>query len=183
MSRNYSCGNYQIEVIEDSLYALNSVDNVRQYDEIYLDEDSYTVFGIRVLRDNLKVKSAIIGSNQGATTLHDTAMVIEDDRLVICCSDSIFSLSIPSLSLLWRTRADFSTCFEIFQHKDCYIIHGELTISMIDRNGHILWQHGGRDIFTTVDGRDDFTITNDYILATDWNNEKYKFDFNGNIIK
>ena len=46
-----------------------------------------------------------------------------------------------------------------------------------------MWQRFGEDIFTTVDGKqDDFTITDQCIIATDWNNKKYKFDFNGNAV-
>lgn len=84
--------------------------------------------------------------------------------------------------MLWKTKADQATCFEIFKHKDDYIVHGELEISRLDKNGNIVWQQGGRDIFTTLDGKDDFAITDEYILATDWANRKYKFDFDGKII-
>jgi hypothetical protein len=60
-------------------------------------------------------------------------MIIEDKRLLICCSDSIFCLSIPDLTLLWRTRADEATCFEILKYQDSYIVHGELEILRLDK--------------------------------------------------
>jgi hypothetical protein len=31
------------------------------------------------------------------------------------------------------------------------------------------------------DSKDNFVITDKYILATDWENRKYKFDFNGKL--
>ena len=77
---------------------------------------------------------------------------------------------------------DQGTCFEIYKYQDSYIIHGELEISRLDKDGKILWQRSGADIFTTQDGKDDFRIMKNYILATDWENRKYKFDFNGNIL-
>jgi len=180
---NHPSGNYQIEVSENLVYDSDSVDNVNRYDEIYLDKHSTTIFGMRVLQGDWKIKSAIVGSGRGPSVLHDTAIIIEDNRLLICCSNSVFCLLIPSLSLMWRTEADEATCFQIFKHEDRYIIHGELAISMIDKDGHILWQQHGGDIFTTLDGQDVFVITGEHILATDWQNRKYKFDFNGNIIE
>jgi len=86
------------------------------------------------------------------------------------------------LSLLWRTKADRATCFEIYKYQDSYIIHGELEIARLDKNGKILWQQSGSIIFTTLDGKDNFIITDNYILATDWENRKYKIDFNGQLI-
>ena len=63
-----------------------------------------------------------------------------------------------------------------------YIVQGELDISRIDKNGNIIWQQSGADIFTRMEGKDNFVLTENYILATDWENRKYKFDFNGNRI-
>jgi outer membrane protein assembly factor BamB len=128
------------------------------------------------------IKSAVIASNGGGTGIHDTSIIIEKDRLLVCCSDSVFCLSIPDLTLLWRTQADQVTCLEIYKYEDSYIIHGELEISRIDKNGKILWQQIGADIFTTLEGKDTFVITYNYIIATDWENRKYKFDFNGQSI-
>jgi hypothetical protein len=184
MPIKHSSGNYLIEVDVESVYDPDSMDNINQYDAVYLyDKYLTTAFGIKVLSDNVKVKSAVIGCGGGPSGLHDTAIVFEEDRLLICCAGSVFCLSIPLLSLMWRTQADDATCFQIFKHEDRYVIHGELTISMIDRDGHILWQQHGGDIFTTINGRDNFSITDDYIFVTDWENRKYKFDFNGKMIE
>lgn len=152
----------------------------------YLDESECkcsSKHGIVVFRDDERIKSAIIGASGGSTGIHDTAVIIENDRLLICCADSVFCLSIPSLELLWHTIADTATCFEIFKYEDAYIVHGELNISRLGRNGNIRWQQSGADIFTTVDGKDDFIMTQDFILARDWENREYKFDYNGHVIK
>ncbi|MDR2840404.1 MAG: hypothetical protein LBV75_03945, partial [Paludibacter sp.] len=45
-----------------------------------------------------------------------------------------------------------------------------------------IWQQGGRDIFTTIDGQNCFALKDNYIVATDWENNKYKFDYDGHII-
>ena len=67
-------------------------------------------------------------------------------------------------------------------HKDSYIVHGELAISRINRNGNIMWRKSGADIFTTPEGIDTFIIAKDYILATDWGYKKHKINFDGEVL-
>jgi hypothetical protein len=182
---HYTTGRYRIDVYADETFTAGSADNVNQYDFVYFDESEYhfsSVFGIKTFQDDMLIKSAVIGSSGGRTGIHDTSTIIENDRILVCCSDTIFCLSIPDLTLLWRTKADQGTCFEILKYQDSYIIHGELEISRLDKDGKIFWQQSGADIFTTIDGKNSFVITDNYILATDWKNRKYKFDFNGRSI-
>lgn len=181
----YKTEKYQIEIYNDLNYNMESNDNVNHYDEVYLDKSEYrfnSILGIKVYENNQIIKNAVIGANSGGTGLHETSTIIEADRILVCCSDFIFCLSLPELSLLWKTKADDATCFEIYKHQNSYIIHGELQISRLDYNGKILWQQSGADIFTTLQGENDFSITDKYILATDFENRKYKFDFNGQIM-
>lgn len=183
--KDYTTEKYKITIYSDPTFTEGSVDNINNYNFVYFDKSEYvfpTVLGIKIFHENKLLKSAVVGSIGGGSGIHETSTIIEDDRALICCSDSVFCLSIPELSLLWKTKADQATCFEIFKHKDDYIVHGELEISRIDKNGEIVWQQGGRDIFTTLEGKDGFAITDEYILATDWENRKYKFDYNGKII-
>ncbi|MGZ3840337.1 MAG: hypothetical protein ACXVMS_13780 [Flavisolibacter sp.] len=181
----YQTAKYRIDIFDDKSVASGSSHNVNNYDLIYFNKSEYiypSAYGIKVFDDNKLLKSAIIGSNAGGTYIHSSSAVIEDDRVVICCADTIFCLSIPNLELLWRCEGDDATCFEIFKHDDSYIIHGEIEISRIDAKGNIMWQRSGGDIFTTPDGLDTFIIAKDYILATDWKYRKYKFNFDGEIL-
>lgn len=73
------------------------------------------------------------------------------------------------------------TCFEIFYLEKDYLVHGELDITRLDKNGKIIWQNSGKDIFTTLEGKDDFCLTETEIIAKDWNYEKYIFDYDGNL--
>jgi hypothetical protein len=177
---------YEIEIFKNSIFEKKSADNVNKYDFIYLDDSLFScssMFGIRVFQDERQVASAIIGSIGGCTTLHETSTILKERKVLVCCSDTIFCLSVPTLTLLWKTKADQATCFEIFNYKDNYIIHGELAISMLDKDGNIIWQQSGADIFTTIDGKNDFALEDNYIVATDWQNNKYKFDYGGHAIK
>jgi len=183
--RHYTTDKYRIDIYSDQTFTEGSADNVTQYDFVYFDKSKYdfpSAFGIKIFEGDTLLKSAVIGSVGGGTAIHDTSTIIENDRFLVCCADTVFCLSVPDLTLLWQTIADQSTCFEIYKYHDSYIIHGELEISRLDKDGNILWQQSGADIFTTLDGKDDFAITDKYILATDWENRKYKFDFDGQSI-
>jgi len=180
--KHFTTDKYRIDIYADQTFKEGSADNFNQYDFVYFDKSEYhfpSVFGIKIYQEDKLLRSAIIGSIGGGTTIHDTSTIIENDRLLVCCSDTIFCLSIPDLTLLWRTQADQATCFEIYKYQDSYIIHGELEISRLDKDGKILWQQSGEDIFTTLESKDSFEITDKYILATEWRNRKYKFDYDG----
>jgi hypothetical protein len=184
--QQYKAGKYRIEIFKEENINAFSTDNVNRYDIDYIDKLDYqpsTVIGIKLYYDEKQLTSAVIGATGGATGIGGNSTIIEYDRFLICCSDSIFCISIPDLALLWRRQADEVTCFEIFKYQDTYIVHGELNISRLNKNGEVLWQQSGADIFTTLDGKDDFIVTENYILATDWENIKYKFDYDGNVVE
>ncbi|MGN6639124.1 MAG: hypothetical protein ACTHJ8_09455 [Mucilaginibacter sp.] len=170
-------GNYVIEIISNP--------GEQPYDHLYADGDYYSQpILLRTYQSEHILKTVLINSDGGGTFVSGTSFIVQENKITICGSDSIFSLSIPELKLLWRTKADTVTCFEIFPYKHDYIVHGELEISRLDSNGKILWQQSGADIFISLNSSgDDFLVTDDYILATDWNGKKYKWDFDGNSIK
>jgi outer membrane protein assembly factor BamB len=173
---------YQIETFHDPTFKQNSVDNLHKYDYIYFEESEYsssTVFGINVYINEKLLKSAVIGADYGATAIGENSIIFETDRILICCSDKIFCLSIPDLELLWQTKADEITCFEIFKYKNSYIVHGELEISRLDNKGKIIWRKSGADIFVTPTIKNQLQLTENYILASDWDNKVYKFGYDG----
>lgn len=183
--RYYANNQFRIDIFSDPTFSRGSKDNVCQYNFEHLAKKTElfsTIFGIKLFEGRKLLKSAVIGSVGGTTVLHKTSTIVENDRILICCADSVFCLAIPDLSLLWQKQVDAVTCFEIFKYKDTYIVHGEMGISRIDKNGNILWQRGGSDVFATEEGKGDFLITENYIWATDWEYRKYIFDFNGKQI-
>ena len=155
---------------------------MHKYDYIYFEETEYsssTVFGIKVYINEKLLKSAVIGADYGASAIGKNSIIFETDRILICCSDKIFCLSIPDLELLWQTKADEITCFEIFKYKNSYIVHGELEISKLDNKGQIIWRKSGADIFVTPTIKNQLQLTENYILASDWDNKVYKFGYDG----
>ena len=181
-----TAGEFQIDIFSDPDFQRDSTANVHEYNVVYVNEDGYrstSAFGIKIYKEGSLLNSALIGASGGGTAIHATGMIVESDRLVICCSNSVFCLAIPTLLLQWKTKADFATCFEIFKYQSDYIVHGEVEISRLSADGELLWQHSGADIFVSPkSNEDDFVVTDNYILATDWDNRKYKFDFEGNAI-
>lgn len=175
-------GEYQIEISPEESYN-KSNPNLHKYNQVYFEDSEYnfpTAFGIKTFKGNQLLKSVIIGSNGGGTGIeHKNAMIFEHERILICCSDSIFCLSIPDLNLLWQTHADQACCFEIFKYQDSYIVHGEIEISRLDKDGNIIWQESGADIFTTISGEQSFELTDNFIIAKDFENRVYKWNYNG----
>jgi hypothetical protein len=57
-----------------------------------------------------------------------------------------------------------------------------LQVSKIDRNGCLIWEFGGADIFVNIDSEAEFIIENDGILLTDFASRKYKIDFDGKVL-
>ena len=122
------CGKYQIDIFHDQNFKQGSADNLHQYDFEYFDANDFvfpTIYGVKIYEGKNLLKSAVIGSIGGGTSIYKNSTILEDDRLLICCSDSIFCLSVPDLELHWRTKADWATCFEIFKFQDSYIVHGD----------------------------------------------------------
>ena len=183
----FKLGKYQIRLSNQNHFSPGSADNADHFAKIYsLDEDyeNSTQIGIQIFDNDEIVSSAMIGATGGASGIHKTSQIVKGNRITICCSDTVFCLSIPELELNWKIKSDEATCFEIFELKEDYIVHGELEISRISWNGEIVWQRAGADIFTTLEGKDDdFLVAEDSIIATDWENRKYRFDFDGNEIR
>ena len=177
---------YDIEIYGDPIFLQDLSDSLKQYDNFYFDQNEFrptSIHVIKIYQNSNLLKSVAIAATGGNTGIHENSALIDINQLLICCSNSIFCLSIPDLTLLWCTPTDQATCFGIYNLQDTYIIHGEFEISRLDKTGNILWQQSGADIFITPEGKYDFTITENYILVSDWDHRKYKFDFNGQIIQ
>lgn len=173
MTLNKFFNNFHICIFNDWDHNPNSADNSRDYkyvysDNIYEDYPYLTKHGIEVFQNGEVQNSALVMSSGGGTDIHDTAALIDNNILLICCANSVFCLTLPELNLLWQTKADPATCFAIFKYQNDYIVHGELEISRLDKNGRIIWEFTGTDIFTTPTGEDDFRIIDSIIYATNW---------------
>lgn len=182
----HSYQNLMIEVFDDPTFQASSAGNKFNYSKHYSsDNEGYrptSKHGIKIYQDGKEKNSCIILGNAGITGIYNNSSVVAAGQLLVCCADHIFCLSIPDLNLEWNIQVDQTTCFQIYSLQEDYIVHGELAISRIDKNGNIKWQYSGSDIFVTLDNEEAFTLNPDHIALTDFNYSKYKVDFNGKTI-
>lgn len=175
-----------IEVIDEPTYKFGSTDNNFNFSKHYFGDGATEYLsskhGIKIYQDGQIIESCIIIGSGGATTVHQNSSLLDKDQLIICCSDTIFCLTLPDLELKWKTQTDQATCFQIFKKQDDYIIHGELQVVKLDKDGKIKWEFGGAEIFVSIDNEEEFKIENDGILLTDFAKTKYKIDFEGKLI-
>ena len=172
---------YSIGLRNETSYNPDSADNATVYSQFYQENphknDNYpTKHGILLLKDGKLKNSVCVSSGGGATGIHPRCSVLDGNSFLICCADSIFCLNLPDLHLNWITKADQATCFGIYRYKNSYIVHGELEISRLDKDGNIIWQFSGFDIFTTPEGPDVLRINGNIIKASSWDGITYLID-------
>ena len=117
-----------------------------------------------------------------ANVISEKNTLLNQDQLLVACGNIVFCLLLPTLELLWHTQVDMATCFEIVPYQDDYITHGEVEISRLNKQGEILWQFSGKDIFVSPTERTpSFTLTPKGIHLIDFNYHEYHIDFNGKV--
>lgn len=175
-----------IELLNESIYRVDSVDNMFSYTKQYSSSDGSQVssskIGIKIYQHKELVGSCIILGIGGATAITQYSYIIASENILICCGDSVFCLSLPSLELLWNQKLDHITCFQIFKCEDDFLIHGEIDITRIDTEGKIKWRFSGKDIFVSLTQEKAISILPDGVLLTDFGQTKYKIDFDGKLI-
>lgn len=183
---SYRYKNLIIVVIDEPTYRLGSADNNFIYSKHYLGDGGQdfptSKHGIKILQDEQILENCIVIGSGGATGIHKNSTIIDNDNLLVCCCDTVFCLTLPNLDLKWKTQADQATCFQIFKQQDDFIIHGELQVTKLDKNGNKKWEFGGADIFVSIDNEEEFKLESDGILLTDFAKTKYKINFEGKLL-
>lgn len=182
----YQYKDLTIEVLDEPTYRFGSADNNFIYAKWYFGDGGQdyptSKHGIKIFQDDQILESCIVIGSGGATGIHKKSTIIDDDNLLVCCCDTVFCLTLPSLDLKWKTQADQATCFQIFKQQDDYIIHGEIQVTKLDKDGNKKWEFGGADIFVCIDNEEEFKLESDGILLTDFAKTKYKIDFDGKLL-
>ena len=114
-------GLYTIE-ITDVIDLASATSNIKLH---YIDKSEFkltTRLLIKVFFELNYLKSVIIGGQGGASAIHETSQIVAENEIVICCSDTVFNLTIPELYLIWKKKVDSITCFEIFKLDRDYIV-------------------------------------------------------------
>ena len=168
----------KIEIYDDPTYKVDSADNKFNYSKHYFGDGAQdyptSKHAIKIFRNEEEINNCIIIGSGGSTEVNKNSSLLDNDQLVLCCCDTIFCLSLPDLNLKWKTQADQATCFQIMKLQDDYIVHGELHITRLDKDGKIKWQFGGADIFVSIEGEEEFKLEKGHIMLSDFCNTKYK---------
>jgi hypothetical protein len=176
-------GEYEIVIENDATYTKGSVDNKHAYDiECSLVDDPScpsSQHSVVVKNGEDVLRSCILLAHGGATGIHQHSALIYENSCLIAVGSFLFSLQLPCLEIEWTAKVDTITCFGVYYSPthDCFISHGELDISRVDHGGKILWQAGGKDIFTNG-----FELHDDHIEAVDWDNERYRINIDTGTI-
>ena len=89
----------------------------------------------------------------------------------------ITKINIMDGSIIRQIELDCWPCtYGIYKIKKGYIIYGELEVIMLDFNFNELWRFSGADILNY------FELCEDKIKLSDWQNNNYEIDFDGNSI-
>lgn len=188
MKLNYK--NFEIEVFDDPNYTLNSAGNLRQYEKVHFEENRQedqfypeSKHVIIIKEFGIEISSCIICEVGWTIKVTHNSFIIEDDKIWIIGCSKIYCLKIPSLELIWQKEFDHFTNFSIHKIEEDIIIHGELEIFRITKEGEVIWHFGGRDIWVNIEDKNAFTIENNSIRLFDFESNEYVIDFDGNQIE
>lgn len=181
---------YEIEIFEEPTYSLNSVDNLRNYDKVFFEgkhqEDRFypTTKNALIIKEfEIEISNAIICEIGGATRISEKSCIIEDDKIWTCICNKMYCLKVPSLELEWCKAIDFVTIFAIHKIENDFIVHGELEIKRVTKEGEIVWSFGGRDIWVNIEGKTELTIEDNRIRLFDFESNEYLLNFEGKSIE
>ncbi len=168
----------EVRIDNDPSFTFRSVDNPHSYDHAYrLDDEPYTPTSLHTVtvnqEDGEPIASCILGATGGASGVHEHSAIIHTDSLLIAVGPFIASLQLPALTLNWKVKTDWATCFGVYHSPDnrCYVSHGEMDVAAVSYDGAIIWSNSGADIFTNG-----FSVTQNQVTAIDWNEDKYVWD-------
>ncbi|QGY47845.1 hypothetical protein GM418_30575 [Maribellus comscasis] len=185
--KRYSYNNLTIEIIDEPTYSFGSADNNFNYSKHHFGDNAQefpvSKHGIKITENDEIIESCIVIGSGGASGVYENSSLLDGEQLLLCCCDTIFCMKLPTLELIWKSQADQATCFGIYKVQDKYVVHGEVQITSLDKNGQIKWEFGGADIFVSLDNEDSFKLMSNYIELKDFYNKKYKINFDGKEIK
>ena len=156
-----------------------------KYDLVYNPDDYstnglYKVLSVTLENETETKKIAMIGDYLSS---NEKCIVQEEDRLILLQNDVLNVIDLQTGALKEHIILDNMGCnFEIYAVKDGYVIYGEEEISMLDRQFRKKWGFCGRDIFISISGRTPFELRKRKIKLSDFHDNYYEIDYNGNVL-
>jgi len=160
-----------VEVVSEPTYIFDSADNTRRYPHaIPLGEaHRYTAHGVLLNDEPL----AVFGDYR-CSGVHEHSALTVGESILLAVGGQVVCFSPQPFQVHWQLEVDDATCFGLHfaADHDALISHGELSISRFSRDGRLLWQAYGADIFS-----EGITLTPDAIEAVDFNGMRYRFNY------
>ena len=101
-------GNLEIEIYDDPTFSFLSTDNSHNYSRHYLVSGALdfpvSQHGIRILNNDIEINNCIIIGSGGATGINNNSALLDTDKILICCCDTLFCLSVPDLDYFGKPR-------------------------------------------------------------------------------
>jgi hypothetical protein len=167
---------FALTLLDDPAYTAGSSDNLQSYDREYSFVREFrpvSNYGLVCREPGGATHSCILLAGGGASRVHERSAIVMNGSCFVGVGDTLCSLSLPTLELLWATKVDSSTNFGVYycpQH-DCLLSHGEQEFARVSLCGEIIWSTSGKDIFS-----EGFRIFGDRVEVIDFNHEVYRID-------
>ncbi len=114
---------------------------------------------------------------------YEECSVLNADRIVIAKFNTVYMLDILTGNISYKEFKDMAGAYALYKVDDGYIIHGEMEIVKLDFDINEKWTYDGVDMFTSVTGKESFTLLEDRIELYDFEDNHYVIDLNGKSIK
>jgi len=182
---------YEAEIIDDNSYSSKSSGNLTNYKFEYsagqINKSRIYTLNKRgiIVRDNNsgeELSSAILFENGGKSAISEDIYEMENEKIWICIGDKIYCLNIPDLTIAWFKETNYGTNHSINKFRNDFIIHGELGILRMNKEGEIIWKFmGGGGVF--IPGKERLKILDTHIELTDGNDNNFIINEFGEEIK
>ena len=181
MQLTISLAEYEIFVTAESpdipRYEVRSADNVCSLnEEFFLGDASYrpsSCHRVEIRHGKTVIACRVILANGGAGGVNSHSALVHDECCFVAVGPYVCALSLPSLKLIWYTKADPATCFGVYDAPafQSIVSHGELEMARLNYSGKVLWTASGRDIFS-----EGFELYERHAEAVDFYGARYRFD-------
>jgi len=163
-----------VEVVDERCYTFGSVDNSRRYGHEVLPEPETRSVPAAIHGVLLNGQALAVFGDSRCTGVHAASAIAAGDLVFLAVGGHVVCFQLQPFKVWWQLEVDDASCFGIHhsvQH-DALISHGELAISRFSRDGRLLWQTGGADIFS-----EGFALKPEGVEAVDFSGRRYLFSY------